>query len=105
MNQKEIIAILEVRVDCRERSNRGKFMGRALQKKYPYELEKVPLSRLVDILKDAISMDRRIRRIQELREDLRGTDYDEKERLEQEAQLDLEYAPGYEQDIKLHKKI
>lgn len=85
----------------RERRNRGRFIARLLQKKYPHELDNVPLSRIEEIVKDGISYDREIRDIQQNNEDLRGQDYDDKDKLSQEFQIKkLGKESGYHQSKK-----
>jgi len=51
------------------------------------------------------SINRLICKVQEDNIMLRGKDYGDKDRLEQERMLELGYQPGYNNDIKLHKKI
>src|SRR3990167_6494029 len=83
----------------RERKNRANFIARLVQKKYPYELEKVSLSRIADILLDGQGYLRAWNHVTQFNEHLRGRDYDDKKMLEQEAQLDIGYTPGYHNDI------
>ncbi len=62
--------------------------------------EEIDHKTMVAIIQDAASMDRAWRQILEHDETLRGNDYGEKTKLEQETQLELGYTPGFEADIK-----
>jgi hypothetical protein len=96
---------LETEPRARERKNRARVVWNLLEK-----LEKV-LNRnqtIESMSKDFFinhfskiqSLNRSVNRIQQLYPELRGTDYEDKEVLEQEAQLEQGYTPGFNQDIK-----
>lgn len=61
--------------------------------------------KLADLVVLAGSLDRAWRKALQDNPNLRGKDYDDKEVLEQEAQLNLGYMPGFEQDITSNKKL
>jgi hypothetical protein len=92
---------------ARERSNRAKAVWNLLAKEYGI-VEGGTISKefFIDgFFKDSQTFNRSINRIQQLNPHLRGSDYDDKERLEQEAQLEQGYTPGYNQDIKKLKTL
>jgi seryl-tRNA synthetase len=55
---------------------------------------------VTEIMQEYATMDRAWRQALEQHEELRGKDYDEKVRLEQEKQIQLGYTPGHAGDIK-----
>ena len=55
---------------------------------------------VTEMVQEYASMDRAWRQALEHDPNLRGKDYDEKVRLEQEAELRLGYGPGYAADVK-----
>lgn len=89
----------------RERSNKDKGIVNLLLRKYGalqllVRRNEIDQPMLVKMIQDASSMDRAWRKCLEDDETLRGTDYGDKDRLEDEVQMDLGYTPGYESDIK-----
>jgi len=60
-----------------------------------------------NIIFDGLSDNRLINRVQQLNEDLRGSDYeDESKKIKiQEVELQLGYSPGYNQDVKKLKTL
>ena len=90
---KEIENILTEHEIYRERKNKNKFVARFLQKKYPNELGDISLQRLEDIVVDSGTIDRGWRKTLQDNEDLRGSDYEDKEILSQEKQIELGYEP------------
>lgn len=55
---------------------------------------------IVNFCKGFSSLDRSWRQILQQRPELRGEDYDKKEVLSQEKQLELGYTPGFHSDVK-----
>ena len=53
-----------------------------------------------EVMKEYASMDRAWRQALEHDPNLRGSDYGDKEKLEQEAELRLGYVPGHDADVK-----
>lgn len=60
---------------------------------------------LIKLCEDFTTMDRSWRQILQQRPELRGEDYDMKEVLSQEKQLELGYTPGFHSDIKKGKEL
>lgn len=80
----------------RERSNKDKGIVNLLLRKYGalqllVRRNEIDQPMLVKMIQDASSMDRAWRKCLEDDATLRGTDYAEKDRLEQETQIDLGY--------------
>jgi hypothetical protein len=96
---------LEDEPKARERSGKDRGMVNLLMKMRP-KLGDLILNctftkeEMVDILQTYSSMDRMWRKILEERPDLRGSDYGKKEELEQDAQIEIGYEAGYNQDVK-----
>ena len=86
----------------RERSSKNRGIADILIDKYNLPVDRWLLS---DIISDAYSMDRAWRMILQDNVELRGSDYDEKNIIEQESQLELGYDPLFNQDIKQLKNI
>lgn len=107
----EVYKYLEAHPLARERGNRYKALMAIIRRKYNIALpgtcdSEVNLAndKLEGIISDGMTYNRYINRVQQLNKELRGTDYeDNKHILEQQAQVDLEYTPGYNQDVKLYK--
>ncbi len=94
----------------RERKNKDRGVVNLLGRRYGslgvlLKRGEISVDTLVAVIQDAYSMDRAWRQALEHNPDLRGTDYDDKVRLEQEKQLELGYAPGYEADKKKLKTL
>lgn len=94
----ELTRLLVKHPNLRERKSKNKLCAKLVQLKYPYELKDISLDRLADIFIDNRSYFRAWNKVTQDNPHLRGTDYDDKEALEQEAELDLGYRPGYEND-------
>lgn len=95
--KEDVLAYLESEVRFREREARMRGIADLLIAKYNIDIDR---RKLADIISDANTMDRCWRKILEERPDLRGTDYKEKDKLEQEYILNLGYTPGYDTDVK-----
>jgi hypothetical protein len=96
--RKRLEHYLEQQPKARERKNKYRALGNILLEKYKVELSKEMME---NIVYDAVSGDRHWRKILEERPELRGTDYSEKEVLEQQKQIELGYEVGYYRDSKL----
>ena len=99
-----IESTLEREPGFRERSRRDKGFIILLMERYP-SLSHNSKSQLLDFAQDFANYTRTWNRILQEREDLRGSDYDQKIILEQEAELNLGYTPGFGQDLKMNKKL
>lgn len=66
---------------ARERKNKNRAIGNMLIERYPL-LSTLPKSYLTDVVGDALGLDRAWRKALETNEDLRGSDYVEKEEVE-----------------------
>jgi len=82
---------------ARERANKNRALGNLIAKEYGLEIDK---SKMADIVGEVLSLDRKWRKILEENPDLRGSDYDKKEILEQEKMLELGYSPNYHNDVR-----
>ncbi len=102
--QDKVKKYLEIYPQARERKNRAKAVYRILGYVVGYEpvLDLVGFGRHWSTLQ---SINRQILKVQELYPNLRGTDYEDKERLEQEKQIELGYVPGFNNDIKKLKTL
>lgn len=88
----------------RERQLHQRGMVNLLLEDYP-ELKELPKEKLVDFCHDFESYCRIWRKVLSENENLRGTDYYDKIRLEQEKQIELGYEANYFNDIKKLKTI
>lgn len=89
----------------RERKNKDRGIGYLLYRKYP-PLKDIKIDLLVEVLRDYTTMDRAWRYILDKeRPDLRGSDYGEKDKLEQEKMLELGYEVGDSIDKEVIKKV
>lgn len=89
----EIKAQLEKSPRGRERKNKNAFIAWILEKKYMPSMG-LNLKQLENVIVDAGSYDRAWRKVLQEEPHLRGTDYGDKEVLEQEKMLELGYQPG-----------
>lgn len=60
---------------------------------------------VVEAMKEFSSMDRYWRQALDQEPELRGKDYNDRERLEQETELSLGYVPGHAADVKKLKEL
>ena len=84
---------LETEPRFRERKNKTRGLVNLLIKRYP-AIEGIPKQILEDVCADFASMDRSWRQTLEHYPHLRGSDYGDKEVLEQEKQVELGYQIG-----------
>ncbi len=100
MTTKQIITkFLEEVPAGRERRNRPRAIWRVLEKKYG-EMEAISFDKFLMYYPEMESISRLIRQIQQEREDLRASDYQDKDELEQSAILSLGYSMGHVADVK-----
>lgn len=92
---KEILDYLKSHPQFRERSSKNKWVGGIVLKKYGVELTPKMKDQLGDIVGDILGADRMWRKHTAENPDLRGSDYGDKQVLEEEAQLALGYEPGF----------
>lgn len=85
---------------ARERKNKDIGIVNLLRKNYPI-LESIPKETLVSVVQDYNTYDRYWRKILEEDETVRGSDYEDREILSQEKQLELGYSPNYKNDLKI----
>lgn len=80
---------------ARERKNKNQAIGNILMKKYSVDYDlgvfNVTKSELADIVGEVLTLDRQWRKILEENPNLRGTDYKDKSRLEEEKLIELGY--------------
>lgn len=94
---KTILEYLKEDSRFRERRNKNKGIANMLKEKYSV-LSEVNREIVLDIIGDCINWERQWRDILLKNESLRGSDYNQKEILEQTKMLEL----GYEPQIKLN---
>lgn len=87
-----VLDVLKRIPKSRERKYKTGAVALILKDKY-IDLEGISLPRLTEILQDADTLDRAWRKILQEDEALRGSDYADKEILEQEKQIELGYIP------------
>jgi len=98
---------LREEVRARERANRYKAIRNMIIHEFPSLVNNhITNDKLDEIIFNAIQINRCIQRAQQLDKTLRGSDYaDKKVELEQNTQIDLEYTPGYRQDLNKLKTL
>ncbi len=96
----EIKKHLKENIKVRERRNKNLFIAWLLSKKYG-DNNVIPFTKIEDLIVDAASYDRAWRKVLQDCPHLRGSDYVEKEVLEQEKQIQLGYEPGYNMKLKI----
>lgn len=97
MNQRDftnmnLLDYLKQEPRARERKNKNRAIGNITIKKY--QLDKnmfVDKEQMADMVGEILSMDRQWRKILEENPELRGTDYGDKDKLEEMKQLELGY--------------
>lgn len=92
----EVKQFLEENVPARERANKDKALVMLLVRRQPMfrkaiEADLISMGMLLTMVQDYTSMDRAWRKILQDNEALRGSDYEQKELLEQEVQEQLGY--------------
>lgn len=99
----ELKRYLEEEPRARERSQKDRGIVNVLLKRYP-DLASLDKTMLTEFVREHNNMDRSWRKILEENPSLRGSDYNEKTKLEQQKQIELGYEPGYNQDLQLGRK-
>ena len=94
----------------RERKNKDMgivnlLMNRHFKLAEAVRLEYLTKGQLKEIVQEYASMDRAWRQALEHDPSLRGSDYGDKDRLEQEKELELGYVPGHDADLKKLKNL
>lgn len=107
---KNVKDYLEREPKFRERKNKDRGIINLLMKKYPeirraVETQEIRKETITAMVQDYASMDRAWRQVLERNEHLRGADYAEKVKLEQEKQIELGYTPGFYRDVKKLRNI
>lgn len=98
---KEIFEWLQSSPAFRERKEKNRWIGGIVFKKYGIELTPKMKDQLGDIVGDILGADRMWRKHTAENPELRGSDYGDKQVLEEEAQLGLGYEPNYHRDSKV----
>lgn len=103
----DLLNYLKQEPRARERKNKNRAIGNVITQKYWTSFKDGKLifeindkRKVDDMVGEILSLDRKWRKILEENPDLRGSDYKDKERLEQEKQIELGYTPNYHADIK-----
>ena len=104
---KEMTSYLKDHAQAREGKNRYKALVARARRKYNFDLEFLSDQLIENIIFDGLTDNRLINRVQQLNEELRGSDYDDESKKikEQEAKTQLDYSPGYNQDISKLKTL
>ncbi len=98
---KDIKKYLEIEPRARERVNRYKAIRRLLVERHPMLTTVLQNYEIERIVKESLTIYRAINRVQQLYPELHGTDYDTtKKILQQQTQIDLDYRPGNQNEIK-----
>lgn len=95
----ELIDYLKQEPRARERKNKNRAIANVIIEKL--SLHEISKDKITDMVGEILSLDRKWRKILEENEDLRGTDYKEKDILEQNKMLELGYEPGYNQKLNI----
>lgn len=98
----EVLNYLKREPRFRERSAKNRGIADLLIEKYHLDLDR---KKLADVIQEASSMDRAWRKCLEENPDLRGSDYEDKQILEEKKMLELNYSPSYEKDVKILKLL
>lgn len=106
----ELIDYLKSEPRARERKNKNRAIGNVILEKYSsqfplYGDTKEDKAKMADIVGEILSLDRKWRKILEENPDLRGTDYKDKEILEQNKMLELGFNPNHRQDVNKLKTL
>lgn len=88
----------------RERKEKAKWIGCIVLKKYGIELTPKLKDQMADLVTDMMNADRYWRMHTAEFPHLRGSDYDTKTIVEQQAMINLGYEPNYHNDTK-HENI
>ncbi len=92
-NYELVKSLLEEQPRGRERANKNKAIAYLIRKKYQ-QLFEIDNNLVADIIAEASSLDRAWRQVLQENENLRGSDYTQKDALEEVRQLELGYEPG-----------
>lgn len=90
-NYDAMYSLLREQPKARERKSKNRAIAHILQKRYQ-QLAQVDKGVLADAIGEIHSLDRSWRKVTEDHEHLRGSDYDDKPRLEKEVQESLGYS-------------
>ena len=99
----KLIDYLKKEPRARERKNKNRAIGNLMLEKYG--IKELTREQCGDLIGEILSMDRQWRKILEDNESLRGKDYNDKDILEQEAQIKLGYTPDYENNCAKLKRL
>ena len=92
--------------EYRERRKKAEFLAKWLRSKYPSILGSIErVSTIESMVDEVISAERYWREVLQDNPDLRGSDYQTRDKVTQDYQIGLGYEPGYVDDIKRLKNI
>lgn len=95
----ELIDYLKHEPRARERKNKNRAIGNIIREKYLNTPERIESAVIADMVGEILSLDRKWRKILEENPELRGSDYKDKEVLEQQAQINLGYEVNYHSNV------
>lgn len=97
--QGKLYEYLKIEPRARERHFKDRACVNLLLEKYP-TLKEIPKEMLIAFVQDYNSLDRYWRLLTAAFPELRGSDYDTKEKVETRKELSLGYYPNFQADIK-----
>lgn len=100
--KEEVLTYLKQEPRFRQRSAKWRGIADLLIKKYNLDIDR---RKLADVIADGSTADRSWRMALKENKDLRGTDYNDKDVLEEQAQINLGYKPNYHEDVRKLKTL
>lgn len=100
--KEEVLTYLKQEPRFRQRSAKWRGIADLLIKKYNLDIDR---RKLADVIADGSTADRSWRMALKENKDLRGTDYNDKDILEEQAQINLGYTPNYHEDVRKLKTL
>lgn len=106
MSKKDFLEkLIEENPKARERKYKDDAIVHVLVTRFYHSFEEIDREKLIEFVKDHNTLDRSWRKILEERPELRGSDYNDKERLEQEKQIELGYESGGTQLLPVNLRV
>lgn len=95
----ELLNYLKSEPKARERRHKNRAIGNIIAEEYGLKTIFIDKNRMADMVGEILSLDRKWRKILEDNPELRGSDYSQKEVLEQSKMLELGYEVNYESNV------
>jgi hypothetical protein len=93
--------LLEEQPQARERKFKNRAIARIIEKQFNPIMEHIHIETTIEVVAEALRLDRQWRKLLADNPHLRGKDYGDKEELEQKAQIELGYEAGGTLKLKL----